>query len=308
MVAPSGTQHEITAHGYRAVVTECGAGLRRLSHEGTDLVQGFPETATASSGRGQLLIPWPNRIRDGRYIFEGSEQQLPLSEAARGNASHGLVRWTAWTQLQREDTVTSRCRLMAQSGYPWTLDLEVVHALTETGLRVSVTAVNRSECPAPYALGAHPYLTVGGDDTETIDDWELTLPARTRLLVDEQMIPTGSEDVTGGDLDFRVARRVGETSLDTAFTDLERTDEGLVEVLLHAPASGRTTLLWADQEHRWLQAYTGDDLPARPRTAIAVEPMTSPPNAFATGVDLLTLAPAGRSGDTHTASWGIRAG
>src|SRR5690606_28899651 len=97
MVMPSGDQFEIAAHGYHAVVTESGAALRVLTHHGRPLIDGFAEDAMASGGRGQLLMPWPNRIRDGRYSFAGREHQLALTEPARHNASHGLARWAAWT-------------------------------------------------------------------------------------------------------------------------------------------------------------------------------------------------------------------
>ena len=79
------------------MVTESGATLRALEHEDRALVDGFGEDEMPRGGRGQLLMPWPNRIRDGRYPYDGRELQLGLSEPARGNASHGLVRWAAWT-------------------------------------------------------------------------------------------------------------------------------------------------------------------------------------------------------------------
>ena len=90
MVPPSGEQFEIAANGYRAVVTESGAALRTLSNHGRDLVDGFAETEMSGGGRGQLLMPWPNRIRDGRYSFGGRDLQLGLTDPSRGNASHGL--------------------------------------------------------------------------------------------------------------------------------------------------------------------------------------------------------------------------
>jgi aldose 1-epimerase len=305
MVAPSGEQYELSADGYRAVVTECGASLRLLEYDGRPLVQGWAEDEQTASGRGQLLAPWPNRIRDGRYTFDGQDLRLPLSEPARGNASHGLVRWTAWTlQELTAHSVSLTYRLMSQTGYPWTLDLHVVHDLSADGLTVTVTATNLSARRAPYALGAHPYLKAG---TGPVDQWELTLPAATRLLVDDRMIPTGRKDVRDGDLDFRMSRPIRSTSLDTAFTDLTRDADGRVEVVLRDPRADQGVTLWMDGQHRWTQVYTGDDLPTRAREALAVEPMTSPPNAFATGEDLLVLSPAGTDGDEIVASWGIRA-
>ncbi|HLO35597.1 MAG TPA: hypothetical protein VK194_05925, partial [Candidatus Deferrimicrobium sp.] len=105
--------------------------------------------------------------------------------------------------------------------------------------------------------------------------------------------------------DYRVARPIRGTVFDTAFCDLERDRRGLVEVQLRDPASGRALALWADAAHRWLQVFTADTVTPQ-RGALAVEPMTAPPDAFRSGEDLVVLAPAGDDGDEHSASWGIR--
>jgi aldose 1-epimerase len=305
MVAPSGDQYEISGGGYRAVVTECGAGLRLLEYDGRPLVLSYAEDEQAPAGRGQLLAPWPNRIRDGAYSFGGREHQLPLSEPSRGNASHGLVRWASWTLEERSEQAVSHVyRLMSQTGYPWTVDLHVIHDVSAEGLTVTFTATNLSADAAPYALGAHPYLVAGAGP---VDGWELTLPAHTRLLTDERMIPTGREDVRDGPLDFRSPRLLGGTRLDTAFTDLAREASGRVEVVLRDPDADSGVALWMDARHSWVQLFTGDTLSVDARAAVAVEPMTAPPNAFASGEDVVVLAPAGQDGDEHSASWGIRA-
>jgi aldose 1-epimerase len=297
MVAPSGEQFVVEGGGYRAVVTECGAGLRELGYDGRPLVEGYPEDTPASGGRGQLLLPWPNRIRDGRYRFSDRDHQLPLSEVGRGHASHGLVRWAAWRPAEVSgDAVTLEHRLMAQPGYPWTLDLSVRYAVSGDGLAVTVSATNRSTSAAPFAAGAHPYLLVGPGP---VDGWRLTVPARTALAIDDRKIPTGRVDVSGG-LDFRRGRRIGDTVLDTAYTDLERDGDGRATVELRGPDRG--VELWMDASHPWVQVYTADDL-TPPRSALAVEPMTAPPDAFNSGEDLLVLEP----GETRTLSWGIRA-
>jgi aldose 1-epimerase len=302
VVAPSGEQYEISGSGYRAVVTECGAGLRLLEHEGRALVDGYAEDEMASSGRGQLLAPWPNRIRDGQYAVGDRELQLPLSEPGRHNASHGLVRWASWNLEEHTDhSVALRYRLMAQSGYPWTLDLHVVHDLSANGLTVTQSATNLAAEPAPYAQGAHPYLSVG---TGPCDGWELTLPAATRSLSDpERKLPTGRESVEGTAFDFRVARPIRDTVLDHAFTDLVRDDSGRATVGLRDPGSGRAAALWVDAAHPWLMVYTGDDnAPATRRHSVAVEPMTAQADAFRSGEDLLLLDP----GHDFSATWGIQ--
>jgi aldose 1-epimerase len=305
MLAPSGDQFEIAGGGYRAVVTECGGGLRLLEREGVALVDGFDEDAMAFGGRGQQLVPWPNRLRDGRYSFAGRDLQLPLTEPARHNASHGLVRWTAWTlEEHTERSVALTYRLMAQTGYPWTLDLRVVYDVSADGLTVTQSATNLSDERAPYASGSHPYLCVGAGP---VDGWELTLPAATHLLVDDRLLPVGREPVDGTPYDFRMARPIRDLVLDDGFTDLVPDEDGVTTVVLSDPASDRSLALWVDSQHRWLQAYTADDAPGTARRSVAVEPMTSPPDAFRSGDDLIVLSPSGEPGDEFSASWGIRA-
>lgn len=300
MVLPSGEQYEIAAAGYAAVVTESGAALRRLSHHGRDLVDGFGEREMSTKGRGQLLMPWPNRIRDGRYSFAGKDLQLGLTDPGTGNASHGLARWAAWTVEEHTGTSVSLvCRVMAQTGYPWTVDLHVLYDLTAEGLVVTQTATNLSPEPAPYASGAHPYLCVGA----TIDDLELCLPAHEHVLVDDRLLPTGTEPVSG-DLDFTSPRRIGDLELDAGFGALVHQD-GRATCTLVDPGTGRGVALWVDEHHRWLQIFTPP--PAGPRTGIAIEPMTAPADAFNSGTDLAVLAPAGTPGDELSVSWGIQA-
>jgi aldose 1-epimerase len=304
MTAPSGEQFEITGGGYRAVVTEGGATLRVLEYAGTPLVHGFAEDEMSSTGRGQLLMPWPNRIGDGRYDFEGRELQLGLTEPARGNASHGLVRWAAWSPEEHaSSSVSLSYRLMAQSGYPWTVDLHVLYDLSADGLTVTQTATNLSDRAAPYASGAHPYLTAGPGG---VDAWELTVPAAIRLVSDERMLPAGEEDVAGTPYDFRVSRPLRDLHLDHAFGELTRDEGGVATALVRDPSTGRGAALWVDRHHRWLMVFSGDSGWDPPRQALALEPMTAPPDAFRSGRDLLTLAAAGEPGDEVSVSWGIR--
>ena len=282
-------------------MTESGGALRALSHAGRPILDGFAEDAMASGGRGQLLMPWPNRIRDGHYLFDGAAQQLALSEPSRGNASHGLVRWAAWSLVaDRRDHITLAYRLMGQTGYPWTLDLEVGYALGPDGLTVTQTATNRSGAAAPYASGAHPYLLAGAGP---VDGWTVEVPAETRVLTDaDRLLPTGVEDVEGTPYDLRGPRPLGDLVLNHAFGRLSRGADGRATVRLRAP-EGTGVELWVDKHHRWLMLYTADDVPATARRSLAVEPMTAPPDAFNSGVDVVRLEPDVR----FTASWGIRA-
>ncbi len=303
MPAPSGQQIELRHEDQRAVVVEVGGGLRAYSAGGIDVIDGYAEHEPCSGARGQTLIPWPNRLRDGRYEFAGEAHQLPLTEPETANAIHGLVRCANWVAVKRTDGgATMEYLLHRQPGYPFALALRIDYTLSGDGLTVHTSATNVGEHACPYAAGAHPYLTAG---TPTIDECELRSPGATWMPTDDRAIPIGSEPVDGTPLDFRFARTIGSTELNTAFGELQRDRDGLARVELKAP-DGRRVALWLDGSHSYLMLYTGDTLsePARRRRSLGVEPMTCAPNAFQTGEGLLTLQP----GETFTSAWGIEPG
>jgi aldose 1-epimerase len=295
---PSGEQYEIALGDQRAVVTEVGAGLRAYSVDGEDVIDGYDADAMAAGGRGQVLAPWPNRLQDGSYEFDGRLYQLPLNEREHSNAIHGLVRWLAWRASEHEPhRVVLGHVLHAQPGYPFSLELEIEYELSARGLTVRATATNVGSATCPYGCGAHPYLTLGG---ETIDDVLLRVPARTAVRSDDRGIPVGSVAVDGTELDFRAARRVGKAKLDNGYTDLERDRTGVARVTVESGERGRT--LWVDDGYPYVMVFTGD-IPAVQRHGLAVEPMTCPPNAFRSGDSLVILEP----GDAHSATWGVSA-
>ncbi|MBV9836510.1 MAG: aldose 1-epimerase family protein [Solirubrobacterales bacterium] len=296
---PSGEQIELVAAEHRAVVVEVGGALRELQLGGRALLDGYSEREMCTGARGQPLLPWPNRLRDGSYRFGGEPHRLALSEPERGNAIHGLVRWVNWTVAERTpERVVMSHRLHPQPGYPFALALRIEYQLAASGLTVTTTATNVGQQRCPYGAGAHPYLTAGA---ETIDDCTLTVPAASRLETDERGIPTATAPVSGTAYDFRRPRRVGSERLDTCYCELLRDDDARARVILQAPG-GRVVTLWADQSYPYLMVFTGDTLPAtQRRRGLAVEPMTCPPNAFASGDGVRVLEP----GESLAGSWGI---
>ena len=287
-LSPSGEQVEIVFGDQRAVVVEVGGGLRSYSVDGRDVLDGYGADEMCTSGRGQVLLPWPNRIQDGLYEFDGRSHQLPLTEPEHGNAIHGLVRWAAWSVAEREpNRVVMEHVLHPQPGYPFSLELRIEYVLSDDGLSVRTTATNLGSSACPYGSGAHPYLTLG---TETIDNVSLQVPAQTVLRADARGVPVGEEPVEGTDYDFLSARPIGTTKLDNAFTTFSPGDDGLVRVELREPGGDGLTL-WVDDHYRYLMIFTGDALPDVNRRSVAVEPMTCPPNAFRTGTDVIRLEP-----------------
>ena len=301
-MSPSGEQVQLTHGDWRATVVEVGGGIRTLDHAGQPVVEGYPEDQMASSGRGALLVPWPNRLHGGRYTWDGTTGKAALDEPDQQNAIHGLARHRSWTPTDRtESSVTMRLLLRPQPAYPFTVSFAAAYSLADDGLTVTMSATNQGDRDAPYGCGAHPYLTAG---TERIDEALLHVPARTWIPTGTSQLPLDPEPVEDTAYDFRSPRAVGKTRLDHGFTDLERGADGRAVVSLAAPG-GRRVELWLDEAFGYVQVFTGDTLPegARRRSA-AIEPMSCPPDAFRSGQDVVRLTP----GATTSASWGIRVG
>jgi aldose 1-epimerase len=305
-IAPSGQQFAIASGAHQVTAVEVGGGIREYLHDGRPVLDGYAEDEMCSGARGAVLLPWPNRIADGRYEFGGADHQLPLSEPDRHNAIHGLLRWVNWTRRAGDEShVVLGTVLHPQPGYPFALDVAVEYAVAErpgagrrAGLTVATTVINVGDRPCPFASGQHPYLAVGGG---TVDEITLVLAATSYLPTDDRGLPTGVAAVAGSELDFREPRQLGATQLDYAFSELERDADGLAWLEVRAP-DGATTRVWTDQHYPYLQLFTGDTLaPERRRRGLGVEPMTAPPNAFRSGERLRVLEP----GETVTTPWGI---
>jgi aldose 1-epimerase len=261
----------------------------------------FPADQMSSDGRGQVLLPWPNRIDQGRYTFEGETCQAPLNEPAQQNAIHGLTRWLSWTTIEHTPTLVELGLLLhPQPGYPFALSLEMAYALTAEGLEVRTTARNAGTRSAPFGSGQHPYFRPA---VSRIDDARLLVPARTYLVTDERSIPRGRAPVAGTAFDFKVERPIGPLQLDTCFTDLLVDDDGLVRVQLAHPSGAPRLTIAMEASYQFVQVFTGDALPdpAARRRGVAIEPMTCAPNAFNSGEGLRVLAP----GETWSGRWWV---
>jgi len=299
---PSGHQYAIAHGGSKAMVTQVGATLRSYTVDGRDVIDGFGIEERAVDGRGQVLAPWPNRLTDGRYRYGDRDCQAPLNEPSRHCAIHGLVRWLDWTPAVHDPTsVTLACAVRPQPGYEWQLDLEVTYALDGAGLTVTFQAVNADVQRAPLGVGFHPYLTLG---TSSIDGLRLEVPATTYLDPSGQAGRPAMAPVAATPWDFTKARQIGSTQLDTAFGGLVRGEANRAIARLDDSDGSRSVQLWVDDGYRYLMVYTADHVgpPERRRRAVAVEPMTCPPDAFRSGTDVIELDP----GESWRGSWGLQ--
>ena len=307
-ILPTGHAFVLERGDVRAEIGSVAAVLRSLTVRGADLTLPIPDDRAPAMCNGIILSPWPNRVRAGRWVLDGEPQQLDITEPARGGALHGLLQFADYEVTeQTPDAVTLAATIYPQHGWPFLLETWVRYELEPDGLTVTHGARNLSTARAPYATGSHPYLKVGD---APIAELQLTVPASTYFAVDERLDPTAEVDVVGTRYDVRTPHRVGDLAFDTAFGGVKHADvaNGRGDVAwLTAPDGSRTTL-WQSTDWGYVQVFTTQVMPALDGPpdavidAIAIEPMTAPPDALNSGQGLIWIEPGG----TWEGSWGLR--
>jgi len=307
-ILPTGHAFVLERGDVRAEIGSVAAVVRSLTVRGADLTLPIPDDRAPAMCNGIILSPWPNRVRAGRWVLDGEPQQLDITEPARGGALHGLLQFADYEVTeQTPDAVTLAATIYPQHGWPFLLETWVRYELESDGLTVTHGARNLSTARAPYATGSHPYLKVGD---APIAELQLTVPASTYFAVDERLDPTAEVDVVGTPYDVRTPHRVGDLAFDTAFGGVKHADvaNGRGDVAwLTAPDGSRTTL-WQSTDWGYVQVFTTHVMPALDGPpdavidAIAIEPMTAPPDALNSGQGLIWIEPGG----TWEGSWGLR--
>lgn len=292
----SGDQFVLEHGDDRAVIASIGATVREYIHRGRHLVRPFGADVVRPAFESALLAPWPNRVIDGRYRWEGVDYQLPLTEPDRGHALHGLVGWLDFARVGGSDsTLELRAHIEPQVPYPFRIRLDVVFELGGAGLLTTVTATNVGSGTAPFGTGPHPYLVAGQG---AVDDWTLDLPAHDVQLVSlPRLLPGDVVGVVGTEFDFTTPHAIGDTFIDHCYTGLRRDSAGNATVRVLAADGSGVGMAWGP-ECAWVQVHTAD---GSGRSGLAVEPMTCPPGAFNSGQDVNALAP----GEATTAAWTI---
>ncbi|OZD00974.1 aldose epimerase [Rhodococcus sp. 06-235-1A] len=297
--------YSLTSGKYRADIAAVGAGLRVLEYDGAALTETWEAGTKPPLSAGLVLAPWPNRTADGTFTFDGVEHRMEISEPSRNNASHGFVRRVAWTLVQHTDSrVEQSVDIGTHQGWPFSVTLTVVHELSADGLTVTATAKNTGDSAAPYGMGFHTYARVGD---VPLDDCTLEFSAGTRLPLDpERNLPVGNSVSTADtEYDFRKPRTLRGVQLDTPFSASLPDADGRANHVLRGP-DGAATVLWTDSNFGWVQVFTADPAndqayPDRGR-ALAIEPMTCPPDALNSEIDLIVLEP----GQTWSGTLGMR--
>jgi aldose 1-epimerase len=309
------TEFELVLQDLHARVSPYGASLRGVwqvteSGQKHEIITGYSGAKDKVGGQGDVLIPFPGRVRDGRYMFQGQVYQMTQNDKDGPNAIHGFLRQLLWDVTEATEssrTFSTNLDPNINSGYPFSLQATIRYTLTPSesesvGLTCRFSVTNTGNTPAPVAAGFHPYFTVG---SSLIDEDSLLLPF-SYLLEFENLLPTGKIlSVTDTPYDFRTAHPIGTTAFNTCFCDPIRDPDGLVRIRLTAPDCQRTVTVWFGTPLDYVVLYSGDPLPdSHRRRSLAIEPMTCASDGFNHPTwGLVALAP----GDTFSGTWGVQA-
>ncbi|MCS6291970.1 MAG: hypothetical protein H8J66_02765 [Nitrospira sp.] len=288
MTTTPDTEIMLSSGNQRAVVSPWGASLRRyfLVEAGgndVDIVWGYSGGSHKKGGQGDVLIPFPGRIAEGRYTFDSEPFQLERNDKEGPNAIHGFVRTLPWRVVRVEAScvlfdMCLEAEQYGSKGYPFSLAIQVTYGLDEKGLYCSFDVRNAGVRPAPVGVGFHPYFTVG---TLLIDEAEARIPGAGFLEFNDQLTPTGKIlPVADNEWDCRVFRRIGEKKFNHCYVQLDRDVEGLATASLRHAGSGRVIEVAMDRAFSAIVVYTGDAIADAPRRAFAIEPMTCASDAF----------------------------
>lgn len=308
--APALSEIDLHSGDYHASISIFGGGPRALTYRGAPLLTDYPRGTHPPLSAGNVLAPWPNRVADGVFIWDGTVQRLNITEPGRANAIHGFVAEQNWEVVSAaEDMVTVSTQITAQPGWPWPLGLRLRWSLdARQGLTGELQVTNESDVACPFGLGWHPYLSAQGAE---VSECTLTVPVTHNLPLEPiRNLPAGpeipAERILPG---IRTGVALENVWLDHCFVDRSSNlpgTRGRREARLVGPER-RGVRLWADEAFRYFQIYTAD--PARREgfpghgRAIAVEPMTCPPDALRSGVGLIAL----EAGESRHFAMGIGA-
>jgi len=277
-----------------------------------DIIYGYNRADDKVGSMGDVLFPFPGRVKNSKYIFEGKEYKLKNVKIKDGHAIHGFAKMLEW-QIEEQDQSSVRlsCTLIkeeyGENGFPFSLKLSLEYSLSETGLTCYARVENIGQEKAPFGLGFHPYFTVG---TDQINDMQLKIKAEKIVEFDSGLKPTGKLlDVLGSDLDFNQAKKIGSRIIDNCYTELKsqnhvhlRGVHGLAETVI-SNGQDRTITIWQDESFPYLQVYSADTIGEKhARRGFAIEPQTCTGFAFnVEGMGLKTLNP----GEVFSGNWGI---
>ncbi|MBL7816868.1 MAG: aldose 1-epimerase [Saprospiraceae bacterium] len=269
------------------MTSQYGSCLLDLRFAGQSVLDGYktPDDLVANAwAKNVFLLPYPNRLRDGQYVFGGKTYQFEINNADTQNSIHGFGKNVPMTvkKVETNDQMAKiHCTWQhdgSHPAYPFRFTFSVIMTLKNSDFEIELRFKNDDEQAIPVGLGWHPYFIM----SEKVDDTSLQMPDSQLIVIDERMLPTGEKQDYSA---FKNLTKIGSTSLDNGFFITEKGEKA--SVILQ---SERGHLhYWQEigaAKWNFVQIFTPPH-----RQSIAVEPMTCNIDAFNNQDGLVLLTP-----------------
>jgi len=230
----------LSAHGFELeLAPEVGGAIAAFRRGVQDIMRPAPtQLEDVLQAACFPLVPYVNRVRDGRFLFRGREVRLTPNLPGDPSPLHGQGWRHPWTVVQASEDQAELRYDHVPGEWPWAYAARQRFRLTPSGLEAELTLTNRSDDAMPAGLGFHPYYPCGPDTV-------LSAKVGCVWTVDDKVLPVARQPATGRyDLDHR---RIDGAGLDNGFGDWD----------------GRAALAWPDRglkvalisQERFLQVY-----------------------------------------------------
>lgn len=201
---------KFSENSYLTIDLENGGALSKLVLDDLDIIK-YPlkENDFQKGYPSALLFPFPNRVKDGTYNFEGTDYQLGINEKELNNAIHGLVAFQPFKIVEHIEnkSITIAYQYNGENeGYPFPYTIHVTYKLSKGKLVMTISATNDGDKTMPCGFGWHPYFGFQG---EVIGDMKIKIPGRNNIELSDRNIPTGE----------KTPERAGVLSLKNTFLD-----------------------------------------------------------------------------------------
>ena len=251
-----------------------GGRLSQLEFEGIKLLADFDASEYETNYASSILFPFVNRIKDGKYTFEGVHYTLDCNEADKNNALHGLVYDKTFECIDKDLTsnhgsITLRYRNNGTSeGFPFKFDIQLTYILSKDDFSLTVKITNTDDKMFPFTVGWHPYFS-----TENLDRSTVNFESKTKYVFDKQQIISGMTA-----LDVEMPYSLKDARLDDGYPLKNNVITFITPQYLF--------YLKSNSKENYLQLYT-PNIP----NVIAIEPMTGAADSFNNGIGLQSISP-----------------
>jgi aldose 1-epimerase len=262
-----------------------GGSVSRFFSQNNDTVTNWMRPASAQdlTAGGSLgmacfpLLPFSNRIRDGRFVFQGKTVQLPLNFGDHPHAIHGHGWENPWQIQDQTDTSLSLGYNHPADEWPWTYSGQQIFTLDESSLTIEISLTNAGDSDMPAGLGLHPYFPRSAG---------VTIQANVEAMwqVDHEIMPV-TRVKPQSPADPNVGLDVNEVALDNGYTGWQQSTQITWpdrDQSLHMTATGPL-------DHLVIFTPAGEDF-------FCVEPVSHSTDAVNTADDdsgLIVLPPGG---------------